>query len=97
MPPEAPPGRRRLKRPASALQVLGSVKNKIEGFAASQEDFPSLLFKAKKYLIARGRPDCSDAPNAGPSLRRSEALGEQWWACLGEGGPEAMGRAGSWP
>ncbi|XP_025032046.1 FTS and Hook-interacting protein isoform X1 [Python bivittatus] len=58
----------------SLLQVLGSVKNKIEGFAASQEDFPSLLFKAKRFLIARGKPDCSDAPNSVPSLRRSEAL-----------------------
>ncbi|NXL40738.1 F16A2 protein, partial [Glaucidium brasilianum] len=39
----------------SLLQVLGSVKNKIEAFAATQEDFPALLFRAKKFLIARGR------------------------------------------
>ncbi|NXT90793.1 F16A2 protein, partial [Anhinga rufa] len=58
----------------SLLQVLGSVKNKIESFAASQEDFPALLFKAKKYLIARGKPDWSDAPSAVPSLRRAETL-----------------------
>lgn len=53
------------------------MKNKIEGFAASQEDFPSLLFKARKYLIARARPDAHDAPNPLPPLRRPEALGEQ--------------------
>lgn len=53
------------------------MKNKIERFAASQEDFPALLFKAKKYLIARGKLDWSDAQNAAPSLRRSETLGEQ--------------------
>ncbi|NXO55631.1 F16A2 protein, partial [Aramus guarauna] len=60
----------------SLLQVLGSVKNKIESFAASQEDFPALLFKAKKYLIARGKLDWSDTPSAVPSLRRTETLGE---------------------
>ncbi|KAF1459183.1 FTS and Hook-interacting protein, partial [Pygoscelis antarcticus] len=58
----------------SLLQVLGSVKNKIESFAASQEDFPALLFKAKKYLIARGKLDWSDAPSVVPSLRRAETL-----------------------
>ncbi|OPJ74322.1 hypothetical protein AV530_019909 [Patagioenas fasciata monilis] len=58
----------------SLLQVLGSVKNKIESFAASQEDFPALLFKAKKYLIARGKLDWSDVPGAVPALRRSDSL-----------------------
>ncbi|NXS39020.1 F16A2 protein, partial [Balaeniceps rex] len=58
----------------SLLQVLGSVKNKIESFAASQEDFPALLFKAKKYLIARGKLDWSDVPSTVPSLRRAETL-----------------------
>ncbi|NXL68758.1 F16A2 protein, partial [Chordeiles acutipennis] len=60
----------------SLLQVLGSVKNKIESFAASQEDFPALLFKAKKYLIARGKLDWSDTPGAVPTLRRADTLGE---------------------
>ncbi|NXM68975.1 F16A2 protein, partial [Serilophus lunatus] len=58
----------------SLLQVLGSVKNKIESFAASQEDFPALLFKAKKYLIARGRLDWAEGPGATPALRRSDTL-----------------------
>ncbi|KAJ7415681.1 hypothetical protein WISP_76658 [Willisornis vidua] len=58
----------------SLLQVLGSVKNKIESFAASQEDFPALLFKAKKYLIARGRLDWADGPGATPALRRPDTL-----------------------
>uniref|UniRef100_A0A8C5T4Y6 FHF complex subunit HOOK-interacting protein 1B n=1 Tax=Malurus cyaneus samueli TaxID=2593467 RepID=A0A8C5T4Y6_9PASS len=56
----------------SLLQVLGSVKNKIESFAASQEDFPALLFKAKKYLIARGRVDWAEGPGAAPALRRPD-------------------------
>ncbi|NWV97732.1 F16A2 protein, partial [Machaerirhynchus nigripectus] len=60
----------------SLLQVLGSVKNKIESFAASQEDFPALLFKAKKYLIARGRLDWAEGPGAVPALRRPDMLGE---------------------
>ncbi|XP_015277242.1 PREDICTED: FTS and Hook-interacting protein [Gekko japonicus] len=68
----------------SLLQVLGSVKNKIERFAADQEDFPSLLFKAKKYLIARGKLDWSDAQNAAPSLRRSETLVKSRKPSIGE-------------
>ncbi|XP_062823001.1 FHF complex subunit HOOK-interacting protein 1B [Anolis carolinensis] len=68
----------------SLIQVLGSVKNKIESFAASQEDFPGLLFKAKKYLIARGKLDWSDAQNAAPSLRRSETLVKSRKPSLGE-------------
>lgn len=68
----------------SLLQVLGSVKNKIESFAASQEDFPTLLFKAKKYLIARGKLDWSDTPSVVPALRRSETLARSRKPSLGE-------------
>ncbi|XP_065490961.1 FHF complex subunit HOOK-interacting protein 1B [Caloenas nicobarica] len=68
----------------SLLQVLGSVKNKIESFAASQEDFPALLFKAKKYLIARGKLDWSDVPGAVPALRRSDTLARTRKPSLGE-------------
>ncbi|KAM6097254.1 FHF complex subunit HOOK-interacting protein 1B [Chlamydotis macqueenii] len=68
----------------SLLQVLGSVKNKIESFAASQEDFPALLFKAKKYLIARGRLDWAEAPGAAPALRRPETLAKSRKPSLGE-------------
>ncbi|XP_026544171.1 FTS and Hook-interacting protein isoform X1 [Notechis scutatus] len=68
----------------SLLQVLGSVKNKIEGFAASQEDFPSLLLKARKYLIARARPDAPDALNPLPPLRRPEALVKSRKPTIGE-------------
>ncbi|XP_064361397.1 FHF complex subunit HOOK-interacting protein 1B isoform X2 [Dromaius novaehollandiae] len=68
----------------SLLQVLGSVKNKIESFAASQEDFPALLFKAKKYLIARGKLDWSEAQSAVPSLRRSETLVKSRKPSIGE-------------
>lgn len=79
------------------LQVLGSVKNKIESFAASQEDFPALLFKAKKYLIARGRLDWAEGPGAVPALRRPDTLGESMALVGGLGSAwGAGGRAGSW-
>ncbi|XP_048644203.1 FHF complex subunit HOOK interacting protein 1B isoform X3 [Marmota marmota marmota] len=68
----------------SLLQVLGSVKNKIESFAASQEDFPALLSKAKKYLIARGKLDWAEGPTAGPAPRRSDPLVKSRRPSLGE-------------
>ncbi|XP_019386046.1 PREDICTED: FTS and Hook-interacting protein [Crocodylus porosus] len=68
----------------SLLQVLGSVKNKIESFAAGQDDFPALLLKAKKYLIARGKLDWGDTPNAAPALRRSDTLVKSRKPSLGE-------------
>ncbi|EPY80475.1 hypothetical protein CB1_000829039 [Camelus ferus] len=68
----------------SLLQVLGSVKNKIESFAASQEDFPALLSKAKKYLIARGKLDWTEGPPAGPAPRRSDSLVKSRRPSLGE-------------
>ncbi|XP_036282367.1 FHF complex subunit HOOK interacting protein 1B isoform X5 [Pipistrellus kuhlii] len=68
----------------SLLQVLGSVKNKIESFAASQEDFPALLSKAKKYLIARGKLDWAEGPAAGPTPRRSDSLVKSRRPSLGE-------------
>lgn len=57
-------------------QVLGSVKNRIEAFAASHEDFPAMLKKAQQYLVARGKVDWTDSPAAVPPLRRSDSLGE---------------------
>ncbi|XP_014448526.1 FTS and Hook-interacting protein isoform X6 [Tupaia chinensis] len=68
----------------SLLQVLGSVKNKIESFAASQEDFPALLSKAKKYLIARGKLDWAEGPAAVPVPRRSDPLVKSRRPSLGE-------------
>ncbi|KAJ6652323.1 hypothetical protein lerEdw1_012733 [Lerista edwardsae] len=68
----------------SLVQVLGLVKNKIESFAASQEDFPSLLLKAKKFLVARAKLDWADAQNAAPSLRRSETLVKSRKPSIGE-------------
>ncbi|XP_045146478.1 FHF complex subunit HOOK interacting protein 1B isoform X2 [Echinops telfairi] len=68
----------------SLLQVLGSVKNKIESFAASQEDFPALLSKAKKYLIARGKLDWIEGPAAGSAPRRSDPLVKSRRPSLGE-------------
>lgn len=61
---------------SAPAQVLGSVKNRIEAFAASHEDFPAMLKKAQQYLVARGKVDWSDSPAAVPTLRRSDSLGE---------------------
>ncbi|XP_076120007.1 FHF complex subunit HOOK-interacting protein 1B isoform X1 [Alosa pseudoharengus] len=60
----------------SLIQVLGTVKNRIEVFAAMHEDFPAMLRKARRYLLARGKLDWSDSPTALPSLRRSDSMGE---------------------
>ncbi|XP_068963977.1 FHF complex subunit HOOK-interacting protein 1B isoform X2 [Petaurus breviceps papuanus] len=68
----------------SLLQVLGSVKNKIENFAASQEDFPALLSKAKKYLIARGKLDWAEGPGTGSVPRRPDILVKARKPSLGE-------------
>ncbi|XP_067420719.1 FHF complex subunit HOOK-interacting protein 1B isoform X2 [Emydura macquarii macquarii] len=68
----------------SLLQVLGSVKNKIESFAATQDDFPALLFKARKYLLARSKLDWADAPGATPALRRAETLVKSRKPSIGE-------------
>ncbi|XP_035994902.1 FTS and Hook-interacting protein homolog isoform X2 [Fundulus heteroclitus] len=58
----------------SLIQVLGSVKNRIEAFAASHEDFPAMLRKAQQYLVARGKVDWTDMSAAVPPLRRSDSL-----------------------
>ncbi|KAJ3592043.1 hypothetical protein NHX12_007173 [Muraenolepis orangiensis] len=51
----------------SLIQVLGSVKNRIEAFAASHEDFPAMLRKAQRYLAARGK---SRKPSLGDLILR---------------------------
>ncbi|KAF4108940.1 FHF complex subunit HOOK-interacting protein 1B [Onychostoma macrolepis] len=58
----------------SLIQVLGSVKNRIEAFAAAHEDFPTMLRKARRFLVARGKLDWSDSPMGVPNLRRSDSL-----------------------
>uniref|UniRef100_A0A671NCV4 FHF complex subunit HOOK-interacting protein 1B n=1 Tax=Sinocyclocheilus anshuiensis TaxID=1608454 RepID=A0A671NCV4_9TELE len=58
----------------SLIQVLGSVKNRIEVFAAAHEDFPAMLRKARRFLVARGKLDWSDSPMGVPNLRRSDSL-----------------------
>lgn len=68
----------------SLVQVLGSVKNRIEAFAASQEDFPTLLFKAKKFLIARGKLDWGEGQGSVPALRRSDTLVKSRKPSIGE-------------
>ncbi|KAJ8389697.1 hypothetical protein AAFF_G00114030 [Aldrovandia affinis] len=58
-----------------SIQVLGSVKNRVEAFAATQEDFPAMLRKARRYLVARGKLDWTDPLGmAVPNLRRSNSL-----------------------
>uniref|UniRef100_A0A8C2XJQ1 FHF complex subunit HOOK-interacting protein 1B n=1 Tax=Cyclopterus lumpus TaxID=8103 RepID=A0A8C2XJQ1_CYCLU len=68
----------------SLIQVLGSVKNRIEAFAASHEDFPAMLKKAQQYLVARGKVDWADSPAAVPNLRRSDSLVKSRKPSLGE-------------
>ena len=40
------------------------------------EDFPAMLTKARRYLLARGKLDWSDSPTSLPGLRRSDSMGE---------------------
>ncbi|XP_029980247.1 FHF complex subunit HOOK-interacting protein 1B [Sphaeramia orbicularis] len=68
----------------SLIQVLGSVKNRIEAFAASHEDFPAMLKKAQQYLVARGKVDWTDLPAAMPTLRRSDSLVKSRKPSLGD-------------
>ncbi|XP_029968598.1 FHF complex subunit HOOK-interacting protein 1B [Salarias fasciatus] len=68
----------------SLIQVLGSVKNRIEAFAASHEDFPAMLRKAQQYLLARSKVDWSDSPAAAPPLRRSDSLVKSRKPSLGD-------------
>ncbi|XP_071763749.1 FHF complex subunit HOOK-interacting protein 1B [Centroberyx gerrardi] len=68
----------------SLIQVLGSVKNRIEAFAASHEDFPAMLRKAQRYLAARGKVDWTDLPTAVPTLRRSDSLVKSRKPSLGD-------------
>ncbi|KAJ8282259.1 hypothetical protein COCON_G00047780 [Conger conger] len=68
----------------SLIQVLGSVKNRIEAFAATQEDFPAMLRKARRYLVARGKLDWGDSPVGVPNLRRSDSLVKSRKPSLGD-------------
>ncbi|KAJ8246696.1 hypothetical protein GJAV_G00254380 [Gymnothorax javanicus] len=68
----------------SLIQVLGSVKNRIEAFAAAQEDFPAMLRKARRYLSARGKLDWGDSPVGVPNLRRSDSLVKSRKPSLGD-------------
>ncbi|KAG2456505.1 F16A2 protein, partial [Polypterus senegalus] len=70
--------------PSVPGEVLGSVKNKIEVFASTQEDFPGMLRKARKYLVARGKVDWAESPTVLPNLRRSETLVKSRKTSLGE-------------
>lgn len=60
----------------NSSQVLGSVKNRIEVFAASHEDFPVMLKKAQQYLVGRGKVDRSDGAVGVAPLRRADSLGK---------------------
>ncbi|KAM9709896.1 FHF complex subunit HOOK-interacting protein 1B [Menidia menidia] len=68
----------------SLIQVLGSVKNRIEDFAAAHEDFPAMLKKAQQYLVARSKVDWMDSPAAVPTLRRSNSLVKSRKPSLGD-------------
>ncbi|XP_030642645.1 FHF complex subunit HOOK-interacting protein 1B [Chanos chanos] len=68
----------------SLIQVLGSVKNRIEAFAAAHEDFPAMLRKARRFLAARGKLDWTDSPMAVPNLRRSDSFVKSRKPSLGD-------------
>ncbi|XP_035378743.1 FTS and Hook-interacting protein homolog isoform X2 [Electrophorus electricus] len=68
----------------SLIQVLGSVKNRIEAFAAMHEDFPTMLRKARRFLVARGKLDWTDPPVGVPPLRRSDSLVKSRKPSLGD-------------
>uniref|UniRef100_A0AAY4D2D5 FHF complex subunit HOOK-interacting protein 1B n=1 Tax=Denticeps clupeoides TaxID=299321 RepID=A0AAY4D2D5_9TELE len=68
----------------SLIQVLGTVKNRIEVFAAMHEDFPAMLRKARRYLLARGKLDWADSPTAVPNLRRSDSMVKSRKPSLGD-------------
>nr|XP_032832977.1 FTS and Hook-interacting protein-like [Petromyzon marinus]XP_032832978.1 FTS and Hook-interacting protein-like [Petromyzon marinus]XP_032832979.1 FTS and Hook-interacting protein-like [Petromyzon marinus]XP_032832980.1 FTS and Hook-interacting protein-like [Petromyzon marinus] len=60
----------------SLVQVLGTVKNRIEAFAAGYDDFPPMVVRAWQYLITRGQSGAVDSPLFVPALSRAEQLGE---------------------
>ncbi|KAM9486279.1 FHF complex subunit HOOK-interacting protein 1B isoform 1-T1 [Clarias gariepinus] len=68
----------------SLIQVLGSVKNRIEGFAAVHEEFPAMLRKARRFLVTRGKIDWTDSPTGVPPLRRSDSMVKSRKPSLGE-------------
>uniref|UniRef100_A0A452T1D9 FHF complex subunit HOOK-interacting protein 1B n=1 Tax=Ursus maritimus TaxID=29073 RepID=A0A452T1D9_URSMA len=71
---------------SSPLRTLNQLPSQpfTGNFAASQEEFPALLSKAKKYLIARGKLDWAEGPAAGPAPRRSDPLVKSRRPSLGE-------------
>ncbi|KAJ8252971.1 hypothetical protein GJAV_G00207740 [Gymnothorax javanicus] len=69
----------------SLVQVLGSVKTRIEAFAATQENFADMLGRARQYLVARGKLDWTDPLGLSvPKLRRSDSLVKSRRPSLGE-------------
>ncbi|XP_034160352.2 FHF complex subunit HOOK interacting protein 1B [Pangasianodon hypophthalmus] len=68
----------------SLIQVLGSVKNRIEAFAAVHEDFPAMLRKARRFLVTRGKLDWTDSATGVPPLRRSDSMVKSRKPSLGE-------------
>lgn len=53
------------------------MKIRIEAFAATQENFPDMLRRARQYLVARGKLDWTDPVGLSvPNLRRTDSLGE---------------------
>ncbi|KAF7709295.1 FHF complex subunit HOOK interacting protein 1B [Silurus meridionalis] len=68
----------------SLIQVLGTVKNRIEAFAALHEDFTALLRKARRFLVTRGKLDWTDSPTGVPPLRRSDSMVKSRKPSLGE-------------
>ncbi|KAG8507328.1 Protein FAM160A1, partial [Galemys pyrenaicus] len=73
----------------SLYQVLASVKNKIEQFAAVERDFPGLLIQAQQYLLFR--VDVSDmTPEALTKDSTQEASRTGSSNCLLDGPPRVL-------
>ncbi|CAN0347375.1 unnamed protein product [Lampetra fluviatilis] len=68
----------------SLVQVLGTVKNRIEAFAAGYDDFPPMVVRAWQYLITRGQSGAVDSPLFVPALSRAEQLAKSRKPSLGE-------------
>uniref|UniRef100_A0A8C4QAK4 FHF complex subunit HOOK-interacting protein C-terminal domain-containing protein n=1 Tax=Eptatretus burgeri TaxID=7764 RepID=A0A8C4QAK4_EPTBU len=60
----------------SLVQVLGTVKQRVESYAANYAEFPLMVQRAMQYLVARGQAGTGESPLFVPLPRRPEAFGK---------------------
>uniref|UniRef100_UPI00358F6C54 FHF complex subunit HOOK-interacting protein 1B isoform X2 n=1 Tax=Myxine glutinosa TaxID=7769 RepID=UPI00358F6C54 len=68
----------------SLVQVLGTVKQRVESFAANYAEFPLMVQRAMQYLVARGKAGTGESPLFVPLPRRPEAFVKSKKPSLGE-------------